>query len=165
GGPGTRQEMTVSDLDMHEWDSPMYREAIGQFDRVADLMGLDDNVADRLRFPQKATVVSFPFRHDTYEHVDTVFGYRVQHLTTMGPTKGGIRFAPDVNLGEVAALAMLMTWKCAIVGVPFGGAKGGVRVDPMALSRAELQRVTRRFTMEIINVIGPDTDIPAPDMG
>jgi len=157
--------MTVSDLDMHEWDSPMYREAIGQFDRVADLMGLDDNVADRLRFPQKATVVSFPFRHDTYENVDTLFGYRVQHLTTMGPTKGGIRFAPDVNLGEVAALAMLMTWKCAIVGVPFGGAKGGVRVDPMALSRAELQRVTRRFTMEIINVIGPDTDIPAPDMG
>src|SRR5690606_10141233 len=80
-------------------------------------------------------------------------------------TKGGIRFAPDVNLGEVAALAMLMTWKCAIVGVPFGGAKGGVRVDPLELSRAELQRVTRRFTMEIINVIGPETDIPAPDMG
>jgi glutamate dehydrogenase (NAD(P)+) len=143
----------------------MYREAVGQFDRVARLMGLDDNVAERLRFPQKATVVTFPFRHDNYEEVDTLFGYRVQHLTTMGPTKGGIRFAPDVNLGEVSALAMLMTWKCAIVGVPFGGAKGGVRVDPMQLSRAELQRVTRRFTMEIINVIGPDTDIPAPDMG
>jgi glutamate dehydrogenase (NAD(P)+) len=83
----------------------------------------------------------------------------------MGPTKGGIRYAPDVDLGEVAALAMLMTWKCSIVGVPFGGAKGGVRVDPMGLSRAELQRVTRRFTMEIINVIGPETDIPAPDLG
>lgn len=150
---------------MLEWESPMYREALGQFDRVATLMGLDDNVAERLRFPQKATVVTFPFRHDNYEEVDTLFGYRVQHLTTMGPTKGGIRFAPDVNLGEVSALAMLMTWKCAIVGVPFGGAKGGVRVDPMQLSRAELQRVTRRFTMEIINVIGPDTDIPAPDMG
>lgn len=150
---------------MLEWESPMYREAVGQFDRVARLMGLDDNVAERLRFPQKATVVTFPFRHDNYEEVDTLFGYRVQHLTTMGPTKGGIRFAPDVNLGEVSALAMLMTWKCAIVGVPFGGAKGGVRVDPMQLSRAELQRVTRRFTMEIINVIGPDTDIPAPDMG
>jgi glutamate dehydrogenase (NAD(P)+) len=150
---------------MLEWESPMYREAVGQFDRVARLMGLDDNVAERLRFPQKATVVTFPFRHDNYEEVDTLFGYRVQHLTTMGPTKGGIRFAPDVNLGEVSALAMLMTWKCAIVGVPFGGAKGGVRVDPMHLSRAELQRVTRRFTMEIINVIGPDTDIPAPDMG
>ncbi|MEX1125581.1 MAG: Glu/Leu/Phe/Val dehydrogenase [Acidimicrobiia bacterium] len=143
----------------------MYHEVVGMFDRVARLMGLDDNVADRLRVPQKATVVSFPFRHDNYSEVETLFGYRVQHLTTMGPTKGGIRFAPDVDLGEVAALAMLMTWKCSIVGLPFGGAKGGVRVDPMQLSRAELQRVTRRFTMEIISVIGPDTDIPAPDLG
>ena len=149
----------------NEFDSPMYKEAAGQFDRVARLMGLDDNIADRLRVPQKSTMVSFPFRHDTYSQVETLFGYRVQHLTTMGPTKGGIRFAPDVDLGEVAALAMLMTWKCSIVGLPFGGAKGGVRVDPMALSRAELQRVTRRFTMEIINVIGPETDIPAPDLG
>jgi glutamate dehydrogenase (NAD(P)+) len=143
----------------------MYKEAAGQFDRVARLMGLDDNIADRLRVPQKSTMVSFPFRRDTYSEVETLFGYRIQHLTTMGPTKGGIRFAPDVDLGEVAALAMLMTWKCSIVGVPFGGAKGGVRVDPMELSRAELQRVTRRFTMEIINVIGPETDIPAPDLG
>jgi glutamate dehydrogenase (NAD(P)+) len=149
----------------NEFDSPMYKEAAGQFDRVARLMGLDDNIADRLRVPQKSTMVSFPFRRDTYSEVETLFGYRVQHLTTMGPTKGGIRFAPDVDLGEVAALAMLMTWKCSIVGVPFGGAKGGVRVDPMGLSRAELQRVTRRFTMEIINVIGPETDIPAPDLG
>jgi glutamate dehydrogenase (NAD(P)+) len=143
----------------------MYNEAVGQFNRVAALMGLDDNVADRLRVPQKSTVVSFPFRHDNYTEVETIFGYRVQHLTTMGPTKGGIRFDTDVDLGEVAALAMLMTWKCSIVGVPFGGAKGGVRINPMNLSRAELQRVTRRFTMEIINVIGPDTDIPAPDLG
>jgi len=149
----------------HEFDSPMYHEAVGQFDRVARLMGLDDNVADRLRVPQKSTTVSFPFRHDNYSEVETLFGYRVQHLTTMGPTKGGIRFAPDVDLGEVAALAMLMTWKCSIVGLPFGGAKGGVRLDPMQLSRAELQRVTRRFTMEIIHLIGPDTDIPAPDLG
>lgn len=149
----------------HEFDSPMYREVVAQFNRVATLMGLDDNVADRLRIPQKSTSVSFPFRHDNYSEVETLMGYRVQHLTTMGPTKGGIRFAPDVDLGEVAALAMMMTWKCAIVGVPFGGAKGGVRVNPMELSRAELQRVTRRFTMEIINVIGPETDIPAPDLG
>jgi len=148
-----------------EFDSQMYNEAVGQFNRVATLMGLDDNVADRLRVPQKSTVVSFPFRHDNYTEVETIFGYRVQHLTTMGPTKGGIRFDLDVDLGEVAALAMLMTWKCSIVGVPFGGAKGGVRINPMNLSRAELQRVTRRFTMEIINVIGPDTDIPAPDLG
>jgi glutamate dehydrogenase (NAD(P)+) len=148
-----------------EFDSQMYNEAVGQFNRVAALMGLDDNVADRLRVPQKSTVVSFPFRHDNYTEVETIFGYRVQHLTTMGPTKGGIRFDLDVDLGEVAALAMWMTWKCSIVGVPFGGAKGGVRINPMNLSRAELQRVTRRFTMEIINVIGPDTDIPAPDLG
>jgi glutamate dehydrogenase (NAD(P)+) len=148
-----------------EFDSQMYNEAVGQFNRVATLMGLDDNVADRLRVPQKSTVVSFPFRHDNYTEVETIFGYRVQHLTTMGPTKGGIRFDTDVDLGEVAALAMWMTWKCSIVGVPFGGAKGGVRINPMNLSRAELQRVTRRFTMEIINVIGPDTDIPAPDLG
>jgi glutamate dehydrogenase (NAD(P)+) len=148
-----------------EFDSQMYNEAVGQFNRVATLMGLDDNVAGRLRVPQKSTVVSFPFRHDNYSEVETIFGYRVQHLTTMGPTKGGIRFDLDVDLGEVAALAMLMTWKCSIVGVPFGGAKGGVRINPMNLSRAELQRVTRRFTMEIINVIGPDTDIPAPDLG
>jgi glutamate dehydrogenase (NAD(P)+) len=155
----------VTALVGNEFDSPMYKEAAGQFDRVARLMGLDDNIADRLRVPQKSTMVSFPFRRDTYSEVETLFGYRVQHLTTMGPTKGGVRFAPDVDLGEVAALAMLMTWKCSIVGVPFGGAKGGVRVDPMGLSRAELQRVTRRFTMEIINVIGPETDIPAPDLG
>lgn len=149
----------------NEYNSPMYHEAVGQFDRVANLIGLDNNVADRLRMPQKSTIVSFPFRRDSYSKVETIFGYRVQHLTTMGPTKGGIRFAPDVDLGEVTGLAMLMTWKCAIVGVPFGGAKGGVRIDPMSLSRAELQRVTRRFTMEIINVIGPETDIPAPDLG
>ncbi len=152
GGPG-------------EWESPLYREAVAQFDRVADLMNLDENIHERLRSPQRALVVTFPFRRDEYKTVDTVFGYRVQHLHTMGPTKGGIRYAADVNLGEVAALAMLMTWKCSIVGLPFGGAKGGVRVDPTVLSRAEKQRLTRRYTMEIINFIGPDKDIPAPDMG
>ncbi len=148
-----------------EWDSPLYRESLAQFEQVADLISLDANIKDRLRTPQRSLVVTFPFRRDEYGRVDTVFGYRVQHLLTMGPTKGGIRYAPDVNLGEVAALAMLMTWKCAIVGLPFGGAKGGVRVDPTAFSRAEAQRVTRRYTMEIINFIGPDQDIPAPDLG
>jgi glutamate dehydrogenase (NAD(P)+) len=156
--------MTAEEIG-HEWDSPMYYEAVAQFDRVAEFMNLDDNVADRLRVPQRSTIVSFPFRRDDYGTVETLFGYRIQHLTTMGPTKGGIRFAEDVTLGEVAALAMWMTWKCSIVGVPFGGAKGGVRVNPRELSRSELQRVTRRYTMEIINVIGPQTDIPAPDLG
>jgi glutamate dehydrogenase (NAD(P)+) len=155
----------AAEMVSSEWDSPMYFEAVAQFDRVAEFMNLDDNVADRLRVPQRSTIVSFPFRHDDYATVETLFGYRVQHLTTMGPTKGGIRYADDVTLGEVAALAMWMTWKCSIVGVPFGGAKGGVRVNPRELSRSELQRVTRRFTMEIISVIGPQTDIPAPDLG
>ncbi len=148
-----------------ELDSPLYTEAVSTFNRVAERMGLDENVAERLRVPQRSMVVTFPYRHDEYSEVDSLFGYRVQHVLTMGPTKGGIRFSPDVNLGEVAALAMLMTWKCSIVGLPFGGAKGGVRVDPLKLSRAEKQRVTRRYTTEIINFIGPNKDIPAPDMG
>jgi len=155
----------ILDDGLREWDSPLYREALSQFDRVADLMGLDDNIAERLRVPQRSIVVTFPYRRENYTEVESLFGYRVQHLLSMGPTKGGIRFAPDVNLGEVAALAMLMTWKCAIVGLPFGGAKGGVRVDPTQLTRSETQRVTRRYTTEIINFIGPNKDIPAPDMG
>jgi glutamate dehydrogenase (NAD(P)+) len=152
-------------LEAREWQSQMYREAVAQFDRVADLMNLDRNVWERLRYPQRSLVVTFPYRKDRYSDVETLFGYRVQHVLTMGPTKGGIRYAPDVNLGEVAALAMLMTWKTSIVGLPFGGAKGGVRVNPMELSLPELQRVTRRYTVEVINFIGPNKDIPAPDMG
>ena len=148
-----------------EWDSPMYREAVSQFQIVAEKMGLDDNIRERLTMPQRSLVVTFPYRTDEYSDVRTAYGYRVQHVLTMGPTKGGIRYAPDVNLGEVAALAMLMTWKCALVGLPFGGAKGGVRIDPHAVSRRELQRVTRRYTAEVIGMIGPQTDIPAPDLG
>lgn len=157
--------MLVEQPPTSELASSMYREALTQFDNVAEIMGLDENIRERLRHPQRSMVVSFPFRRDDYEEVDTVYGYRVQHLHTMGPTKGGIRFAPDVDLGEVAALAMFMTWKCAIIGLPFGGAKGGVRIDPNALTRAEKQRVTRRYTSEIIDFIGPHRDIPAPDMG
>ena len=143
----------------------MYRLAAAQLDQTAERMGLDDNIWERLRTPQRALVVSFPFRRDNYATVDTVFGYRVQHLLTMGPTKGGIRYDLDVDLGEVTALSMWMTWKCAIMALPFGGAKGGVRIDPHTLSRSELQRITRRYTSEIIEMIGPDTDIPAPDLG
>jgi glutamate dehydrogenase (NAD(P)+) len=110
-------------------------------------------------------VVSFPFRRDNYDAVGTVYGYRVQHLLTMGPTKGGVRYDEDVSLGETAALAIWMTWKCSIMGLPFGGAKGGVRINPRDLSSRELQRITRRYTAEIIEVIGPDRDIPAPDLG
>lgn len=148
-----------------EWDSPMFRLAQQQFLKAAHLMELDDNLRQRLLFPQRTLVVSFPFRRDSHEQVETVFGYRVQHLTTMGPTKGGVRYHQDVGLGEVSALAMWMTWKCALMQLPFGGAKGGVRVDPTDFSRRELQRLTRRYTSEILGMIGPDRDIPAPDMG
>jgi len=148
-----------------EWDTPMFRLAQNQFLKAAEIMGLDENIRDRLLFPQRTLIVSFPCRRDKYSEVETVFGYRVQHVLTMGPTKGGIRYHEDVNLGEVAALAMWMTWKCALMNLPFGGAKGGVRIDPSKLSRAELQRLTRRYTLEIFNMIGPDKDIPAPDMG
>ena len=148
-----------------EWDSPMFKLAQQQFLKTAQIMGLDDNIRERLLFPQKTHIVTLPFRRDEYHLVENVFGYRVQHLLSMGPTKGGIRYHEDVNLGEVSALAMWMTWKCALINLPFGGAKGGVRIDPTGLSRRELQRLTRRFTSEIIDIIGPDKDIPAPDMG
>jgi len=128
-------------------------------------MQLDENIWERLRTPQRALVVSFPFRRDDYDTVDTVFGYRVQHLLTMGPTKGGTRYDADLDLGEVTALSMWMTWKCAIIGLPFGGAKGGVRIDPTTVSASELQRITRRYTSEIIEIIGPQKDIPGPDLG
>jgi len=148
-----------------EWDSSMFWLAQQQFLKAAQYMSLDDNIRQRLLFPQRTQMVAFPFRRDKHEHVETVFGYRVQHVLTMGPTKGGIRYHQDVNLGEVAALAMWMTWKCSLMQLPFGGAKGGVRIDPTEFSRQELQRLTRRYTSEIIGMIGPDKDIPAPDMG
>jgi glutamate dehydrogenase (NAD(P)+) len=156
---------TTTPTEALEWDTPMYRLAVAQLDRTARIMGLQENLWHRLRTPQRAHVVSFPFRRDDYDTVCTVFGYRVQHLTTMGPTKGGMRYATNVDLGEVTALAMWMSWKCAIMNLPFGGAKGGLRIDPSSYSSAELQRITRRFTSEIIDVIGPDRDIPAPDLG
>jgi glutamate dehydrogenase (NAD(P)+) len=149
----------------NEWQAEMFRLAQQQFLKAAYIMDLDDNLRQRLLFPQRTMVVSFPFRRDARNVVETVFGYRVQHVLSMGPTKGGIRYAPDVNLGEVSALAMWMTWKCALMQLPYGGAKGGVRVDPAALSRSELQALTRRYTSEIFPMLGPEKDIPAPDMG
>src|ERR687892_2229904 len=138
--------------------------ALAQLDEVAELMGLSPGVHETLRSPKRALVVSVPFRMD--DGSTRVYqGYRVQHNVTRGPAKGGIRYHPDVTLDEVKALAMWMTWKCALSGIPFGGAKGGVVVDPKALSRRELERMTRRFTSEIINEIGPEKDIPAPDVG
>ncbi len=143
----------------------MFQLAQQQFLKAAQFMGLDDNLRERLLFPQRTLAVTFPFRRDDYSEVETVFGYRVQHLLSMGPTKGGIRYHEDVSLGEVSALAMWMTWKCGLMRLPFGGVKGGVRIDPTGLTGHELQRLTRRYTTEILDMIGPDKDIPAPDMG
>jgi glutamate dehydrogenase (NAD(P)+) len=147
-----------------EWDNPLFKQVQTQFEEAAHKLSLDPNIFYRLRVPDRALMVSVPFRRDD-GRVQVVPGYRVQHNDVMGPCKGGIRYHPNVNLGEVAALAMLMTWKCALVGLPLGGAKGGIQIDPTTLSRGELQRMTRRYTAEIINFIGPDNDIPAPDMG
>ncbi len=157
-----QDELTIPEA---EWNSSMFNLAQQQFLGASKLMGLDENIRNRLLFPQRAQIASFPCRKDKYSEVETVFGYRVQHVLTMGPTKGGIRYHEDVNLGEVSALAMWMTWKCALMHLPFGGAKGGVRINPAEFSRSELQRLTRRYTMEFVNMIGPDKDIPAPDMG
>jgi glutamate dehydrogenase (NAD(P)+) len=147
------------------FESQMYREVIRQYEEVSEFINLDSNIRERLKYPQRALVVTFPFRRDDYEEVETVVGYRVQHVLSMGPTKGGIRYAPIVDLGEVTALSILMSWKSAIVGLPFGGAKGGVAIDPTSLTRAEKQRVTRRYTAELLPVIGVEKDIPAPDLG
>lgn len=147
-----------------EWRSPASEMAVRQFEIAAERLNLDGNVAIRLKRPDRAMIVSVPTRMDDGRvHVFT--GYRVQHNDVLGPFKGGIRYHPDVNLGEVSALAMWMTWKCSLVGLPFGGAKGGVACDPMQLSRNVLQGMTRRYTAEILNFIGPDVDVPAPDMG
>ncbi len=147
-----------------ELDTPTFRLAVAQFEQAADRLGLDTNLRERLKLPQRTLIVSVPVRMDDGS-VKVFLGYRVQHDTALGPSKGGIRFHPEVNLGEVAALAMWMTWKCALMGLPYGGAKGGVRVAPEKLSRAELQRLTRRYTAEIAPLIGPEKDIPAPDVG
>src|SRR5437588_2774867 len=140
-----------------------YDMAIAQFDEAADRLGLSQAMRAILRKPKRELIVNFPVRMDNGD-VEMFTGYRVQHNINRGPAKGGIRFSPEVSLDEVRALAMWMTWKCAVVSIPFGGAKGGVICDPHHLSRTELERLTRRFATEISILIGPDRDIPAPDM-
>lgn len=149
---------------MQELDTPTFRLAVAQFDQAAETMGLDTSLRERLKLPQRSLIVSLPVRMDD-GHVEVFTGYRIQHDSSRGPSKGGVRYHPDVNLGEVAALAMWMTWKCALAGLPYGGAKGGVTVAPKQLSPAELQRLTRRYAAEIFPLIGPDKDVPAPDVG
>ncbi len=147
-----------------EFDTPTYRDVVSQLDAAAEWIDLDRNIWKRLRLPQRALCVTMPIRMDSGE-VQVFQGFRVQHDSSLGPTKGGVRYHLGVDLGEVAALAMNMTWKCALVGLPYGGAKGGVRCNPKNMSRRELQRLTRRYTAEIFPIIGPDHDIPAPDVG
>jgi glutamate dehydrogenase (NAD(P)+) len=146
-----------------EWRSELYRVAVEQFERAAEVLGLSVDIRQRLLEPRRALVVNFPVRRDSGE-IQELTGYRVQHTLVMGPTKGGIRFAPGVSLGECAALAMWMTYKCSLLGLPFGGAKGGVRCDPNRMSDGEIERVIRRYTSELEPIIGPDRDIGAPDM-
>jgi glutamate dehydrogenase (NAD(P)+) len=147
-----------------EWRNETSDMAVQQFDVAAAKLDLDPNLAARLRRPDRALVVSVPTRMDD-GRVNVFTGYRVQHNDVLGPFKGGLRYHPSVNLGEVSALAMWMTWKCSLVGLPLGGAKGGIACDPAELSRNELQSMTRRYTAEILNFIGPEIDVPAPDMG
>lgn len=152
-------------LRSHIWDSSdLYANAVSSLTEAARTMNLDPNIAERLKYPKRAMVVSVPIRCDDGS-IRVFEGYRVQHNMTLGPGKGGIRFHPEVNLSEVSALAMLMTFKCSLVGLPLGGAKGGIRVDPGKMSRQEQQALMRRYTTEINMIIGPDRDIPAPDVG
>jgi len=137
--------------------------ALEYFDEAAGLMGLEPAIHEILRQPKRSLIVSVPVRLDSGE-VNVYTGYRVHHDVTRGPAKGGIRYHPDTTLDDVKALAMAMTWKCAVVNVPYGGAKGGIRVDPHGMSRHEAERMTRRFASEILPFIGPNRDIPAPDL-
>ncbi len=144
--------------------SPIWKRTLLNFQQAAELIHLDRNTAARLSRPERILIVSIPVRMDG-GNVKVFTGYRAQHNDSRGPYKGGIRFAPEVDLGEVCSLAMQMTWKTALIGLPLGGAKGGVTVDPTALSYRETQELTRRYTAEIMPIIGPEIDIPAPDMG
>src|SRR5215203_3431311 len=142
-----------------EWETPLYAQASAQLERA----DVSDLVSTRLRSPERAVILTVPVRMDdgTYR---TFPAYRVQHSSVLGPTKGGVRYDEAVDLGECAALAMWMTWKCALLRLPYGGAKGGVRCNPRTLSKNEPTRITRRFTAELMPFIGPQEDIPAPDM-
>jgi len=147
---------------IHDKDNP-FQEMMERFDYAAELIELDRGLYEYLRSPSRIHITSVPVVMDDGS-LQVFEGYRVIHNEVLGPSKGGIRFAPDVDLDEVKALAAWMTWKCAVVGVPFGGAKGGVACDPTKMSAGEIERLTRRYTANLLDVFGPDKDIPAPDM-
>lgn len=145
-------------------DSPFFQQAVDQMMSVVPYVDVESGIIDRMRYPKRAIIVAVPVHMD--DGTTKVFqAYRVQHSLTAGPGKGGVRYDPHVNLGEVAALAMIMTWKCALTGLPFGGAKGGVNCDPRSMSVGELERLTRRLMQELFPFIGPNIDVMAPDMG
>jgi glutamate dehydrogenase (NAD(P)+) len=144
--------------------SAIFQMACRQLDAVAEVIDIDKGVLERMSMPKRAMVVSIPVRMDDGS-TEVFIGYRVQHSLTSGPSKGGLRYHPAVDLGEVAALAMWMSWKCGIMNLPFGGAKGGIACDPAHLTRGENERLTRRFTEEILGIIGPRMDVMAPDLG
>jgi glutamate dehydrogenase (NAD(P)+) len=149
---------------MEIYAHPTFQMACRQFDLVADHLQIPASERERLKFPKRALTVALPIHMD--DGSTRVFsGYRVQHHLTLGPTKGGLRYHPDVALGEVAALAMWMSWKCALTGLPYGGAKGGITCDPSKMSFGEIERLTRRYTQEMIPFIGPQVDVMAPDVG
>ncbi len=146
------------------YDSAVFKMACRQFDTAADAINLPEHIRDRTKYPRRCMAVALPISRD--DGSVTVFeGYRVQHSVSTGPSKGGVRYHQDVTIGEVAALSMWMSWKCSLVGLPYGGAKGGVIVNPTQLSSRELERLSRRYMQEMINFFGPDLDIPAPDLG
>jgi glutamate dehydrogenase (NAD(P)+) len=142
----------------------VYQSAEARFETAAHKLGLEDGIYRYLKYPSKEITVYIPVTLDS-GRMEVFIGYRVLHSTVRGPGKGGIRFAPDVSIDEVRALAAWMTWKCAVVNIPFGGAKGGVICDPSKLSKTELERITRRYTAELSEWFGPERDVPAPDIG
>src|SRR6187401_1467138 len=149
---------------MDIYADPAYAMATEQFQVIANYLDLDTNIRERMLHPKRAIAVTLPIHRDD-GRIETFQGYRVQHHLAMGPTKGGVRFHPGVSLGEVAALSMWMSWKCALANLPYGGAKGGVPVDPRSLSLRELERLSRRYFQEMIPFVGPHTDVMGPDMG
>jgi glutamate dehydrogenase (NAD(P)+) len=150
-------------LDESTGGHSLYEETMARFDRAAELLDIDRGLYKILRYPMREVTVYLPVQKDD-GNLEVFTGYRVQHSIARGPAKGGIRYSPDVNLDEIRALAAWMTLKCAVVNIPFGGAKGGVKCDPRNLSQRELEKITRRYTAEILEILGPEKDVPAPDM-
>src|ERR1700737_1116468 len=151
---------TISlEQEINPWEAQAAR-----FDFAAQKLNLDEGLMKVLRYPTREIILHIPVMMDN-GHLEVFTGFRVQHSIARGPAKGGLRYSPDVTLDEVRALASWMTWKCAVVNIPFGGAKGGVICDPAKLSSGELERITRRYTAELIEWFGPERDVPAPDLG